>query len=96
MSPDAQESSKKQNKRASSRFAHDVSHQRAHRRPLLPARHAKRANLSAYGFIAWASDSEPDEQSIRQAVGRWFVRSCTTKETLLILQLRSSVPGSAA
>ena len=26
------------------------------------------------GFIAWASDSEPDEQSIRQAVALWFVR----------------------
>lgn len=27
------------------------------------------------GFIAWASDSEPDEQSIRQAVALWFARS---------------------
>jgi 2-polyprenyl-6-methoxyphenol hydroxylase-like FAD-dependent oxidoreductase len=26
------------------------------------------------GFIAWASDSEPNEQSIRQAVALWFVR----------------------
>jgi len=26
------------------------------------------------GFIAWASDSEPDEQSIRQAVALWFAR----------------------
>ena len=32
------------------------------------------------GFIAWASDSKPNEQSIRQAAGRWFVCSCTTKE----------------
>ncbi len=34
------------------------------------------------GFIAWASDIEPDEPSIRQAVDLWFVRSCATKETL--------------
>ncbi len=33
------------------------------------------------GFIAWASDSEPDEQSIRQAVALWF-GSCATKETV--------------
>ena len=26
------------------------------------------------GFIAWACDSEPNEQSIRQAADRWFVR----------------------
>jgi 2-polyprenyl-6-methoxyphenol hydroxylase-like FAD-dependent oxidoreductase len=26
------------------------------------------------GFIAWASDSEPSEQSIRQAVALWFAR----------------------
>jgi 2-polyprenyl-6-methoxyphenol hydroxylase-like FAD-dependent oxidoreductase len=26
------------------------------------------------GFIAWASDSKPDEQSIRQAAALWFVR----------------------
>jgi 2-polyprenyl-6-methoxyphenol hydroxylase-like FAD-dependent oxidoreductase len=26
------------------------------------------------GFVAWASDSEPDEQSIRQAVALWFAR----------------------
>jgi 2-polyprenyl-6-methoxyphenol hydroxylase-like FAD-dependent oxidoreductase len=26
------------------------------------------------GFIAWASDSEPNEQSIRQAVALWFAR----------------------
>jgi hypothetical protein len=26
------------------------------------------------GFIAWASDREPDEQSIRQAVALWFAR----------------------
>nr|AUN37119.1 salicylate hydroxylase [uncultured bacterium] len=26
------------------------------------------------GFIAWACDSEPDEQSIRQAVARWFAQ----------------------
>jgi 2-polyprenyl-6-methoxyphenol hydroxylase-like FAD-dependent oxidoreductase len=26
------------------------------------------------GFIAWASDSDPDEQSIRQAVALWFAR----------------------
>lgn len=26
------------------------------------------------GIIAWASDSEPDEQSIRQAVALWFAR----------------------
>ena len=31
------------------------------------------------GFIAWASDSEPDEQSIRQAAAQWF-GSCATKE----------------
>lgn len=24
------------------------------------------------GFIAWASDDEPDEQSIRQAMALWF------------------------
>jgi 2-polyprenyl-6-methoxyphenol hydroxylase-like FAD-dependent oxidoreductase len=33
------------------------------------------------GFIAWASDHEPDEQSIRQAVALWF-GSCTTREAL--------------
>jgi 2-polyprenyl-6-methoxyphenol hydroxylase-like FAD-dependent oxidoreductase len=27
------------------------------------------------GFIAWASDSEPDEQSVRQATALWFARS---------------------
>ena len=32
------------------------------------------------GFIAWASDNEPDERSIRQSVARWF-GSCATKET---------------
>jgi hypothetical protein len=32
------------------------------------------------GFTAWASDNEPDEQSIRQAVALWF-GSCTTKAT---------------
>jgi len=32
------------------------------------------------GFIAWASDNEPDEQSIRQAASLWF-GSCATKET---------------
>ena len=32
------------------------------------------------GFIAWASDSEPDEQSIRQAAALWF-GSRLTKET---------------
>jgi hypothetical protein len=26
------------------------------------------------GVIAWASDSEPNEQSIGQAVARWFAR----------------------
>lgn len=26
------------------------------------------------GFIAWASDSDPDEQSIRQAIALWFTR----------------------
>jgi FAD binding domain len=26
------------------------------------------------GFVAWAADNEPNEQSIRQAVSRWFVR----------------------
>jgi 2-polyprenyl-6-methoxyphenol hydroxylase-like FAD-dependent oxidoreductase len=31
------------------------------------------ALIRADGFIAWASDSEPDEQSIRQAVALWFV-----------------------
>ena len=30
------------------------------------------------GFVAWASDSEPKEQSIRQAAAHWFTR----KETL--------------
>jgi len=38
------------------------------------------------GFITWASHSEPDkqsnEQSIRQAVALWFIRSCVTKETM--------------
>jgi hypothetical protein len=29
------------------------------------------------GFIAWASSSEPDEPSIRQAVARWFGPSVT-------------------
>jgi 2-polyprenyl-6-methoxyphenol hydroxylase-like FAD-dependent oxidoreductase len=33
------------------------------------------------GFIAWASDDEPDEQSIRRAVALWF-GSCATKRTL--------------
>jgi 2-polyprenyl-6-methoxyphenol hydroxylase-like FAD-dependent oxidoreductase len=33
------------------------------------------------GFIAWASDNEPDDQSIRQAVALWF-GSCATKRTL--------------
>ena len=33
------------------------------------------------GFIAWASDHEPDEQSIRTAVAVWF-GSGTTKSTL--------------
>ena len=32
------------------------------------------------GFIAWACDSEPDEQSIREALDLWFVRSCATNE----------------
>jgi hypothetical protein len=32
------------------------------------------------GFVAWASDTEPDEQSIRQAVSLWF-GSCATKGT---------------
>ena len=32
------------------------------------------------GFIAWASDNEPDEQSIRQAASLWF-GSCATKGT---------------
>jgi hypothetical protein len=32
------------------------------------------------GFIAWATDSEPDEQSIRQAAALWFVSSCAAKE----------------
>jgi 2-polyprenyl-6-methoxyphenol hydroxylase-like FAD-dependent oxidoreductase len=26
------------------------------------------------GFVVWASDNEPDEQSIRQAAARWFAR----------------------
>jgi len=26
------------------------------------------------GFIAWASDSEPDKPLIRQAIARWFTR----------------------
>jgi len=26
------------------------------------------------GFIAWATDGEPDEESIRQAIARWFAR----------------------
>jgi hypothetical protein len=33
------------------------------------------------GFIAWASDNEPDDQSIRQTVALWF-GSCATKRTL--------------
>ena len=33
------------------------------------------------GFIAWASDNEPDEPSIRQAVALWF-GSCATREAL--------------
>jgi hypothetical protein len=32
------------------------------------------------GIIAWASDNEPGEQSIRQAVSLWF-GSCTAKAT---------------
>ena len=34
------------------------------------------------GFIAWASDSEPDERSIRQAAALWFVHSRPTKDLL--------------
>src|ERR1700678_422977 len=46
------------------------------------------------GFIAWASDSEPDEQSIRQAVSLWF-GSCATKGTRSCARGRpSSVPAS--
>jgi hypothetical protein len=30
------------------------------------------------GFTAWASDNEPDEQSIRRAVALWF-GSCATE-----------------
>ncbi len=26
------------------------------------------------GFVVWASDTEPNEQSVRQAAARWFVR----------------------
>jgi len=26
------------------------------------------------GFIAWASDNEPEEQSIRQAIALWFAQ----------------------
>ena len=26
------------------------------------------------GFVAWASDSEPNEQSIREAAALWFTR----------------------
>jgi 2-polyprenyl-6-methoxyphenol hydroxylase-like FAD-dependent oxidoreductase len=33
------------------------------------------------GFVAWASDSEPDERSIRRAVALWF-GSCPTKGAL--------------
>jgi 2-polyprenyl-6-methoxyphenol hydroxylase-like FAD-dependent oxidoreductase len=33
------------------------------------------------GFVAWASDSEPDEKSLRGAVARWF-GSCPTKSAL--------------
>jgi 2-polyprenyl-6-methoxyphenol hydroxylase-like FAD-dependent oxidoreductase len=32
------------------------------------------------GFIAWASDGKPKEQSIRQAAALWFVSSCATNE----------------
>jgi 2-polyprenyl-6-methoxyphenol hydroxylase-like FAD-dependent oxidoreductase len=34
------------------------------------------------GFITWVSESEPDEQSVRQAIALWFVRCCATKETI--------------
>jgi hypothetical protein len=33
------------------------------------------------GFITWASDSDPNEQSIRQAAALWF-GTCATKETI--------------
>jgi 2-polyprenyl-6-methoxyphenol hydroxylase-like FAD-dependent oxidoreductase len=45
----------------------------------VPARATERFGLSAAlvrpdGYIAWASDSKPDAQSIRQAAGLWFAR----------------------
>jgi 2-polyprenyl-6-methoxyphenol hydroxylase-like FAD-dependent oxidoreductase len=46
------------------------------------------------GFIAWASDNEPDEQSIRQAISLWF-GSYATKGTQSCVRGRpSSVPAS--
>jgi hypothetical protein len=33
------------------------------------------------GFIAWASDGEPNEQSIRQAVALWFAREIKGQHT---------------
>ena len=41
------------------------------------------------GYIAWASDNEPDDQSIRQAVARWF-GSCATKANYSSLNPASS------
>jgi 2-polyprenyl-6-methoxyphenol hydroxylase-like FAD-dependent oxidoreductase len=34
------------------------------------------------GYIAWASDSEPEEQSVRQAIDLWFGCSGEMKETV--------------
>ena len=44
----------------------------------VPARAKINFGLSAVlirpdGYIAWASDTDPDEQSIREAAGRWFI-----------------------
>jgi 2-polyprenyl-6-methoxyphenol hydroxylase-like FAD-dependent oxidoreductase len=48
----------------------------------VPGRAKEQLGLSAVlirpdGFVAWASDSEPDKQSIRQAVALWFGSSAT-------------------
>jgi 2-polyprenyl-6-methoxyphenol hydroxylase-like FAD-dependent oxidoreductase len=45
----------------------------------VPGRAKEQIGLSAVlirpdGFIAWAADGEPGEQSIRQAIARWFAR----------------------
>jgi FAD binding domain len=40
------------------------------------------------GFVAWASDSEPDRHSIRQAVALWF-GSCATEGARICVQERA-------